>query len=367
MESGATESGVMESGATESEPMGRPASSMAEAARPRGGRLPALVLFSLAALLAASVAGLVLGASDVGVADVLALLLGGRLAPTARSILVSIRIPRVLGGLLAGAAFASSGALIQAVLDNPLASPNVIGVNSGAGMAVLLVAALTAAGVNVAVPLPVAAFLGALIASGLILAVSSRAGVSRLTVVLAGVAVNAVFGAGMNLVLTVSPNAYVGSSSYLVGGLSGVVLGRLAAPAALIAAGLALALALAARINVLALGHETAHALGVHVGALRAAGLACASLLAGAAVSFCGLIGFVGLMVPHVAKRFVGHDLRRVIPVSALWGATFTVLADVVARTAFAPYELPVGILMALMGGPFFIWLLMRGRGYRDE
>lgn len=367
MESDATESGVMESDATESEPMGRPASSMAEAARPRGGRLPALVLFSLAALLAASVAGLVLGASGVGVADVLSLVLGGHLAPAARSILVSIRIPRVLGGLLAGAAFASSGALIQAVLDNPLASPNVIGVNSGAGMAVLLAAALTAAGVNVAVPLPVAAFLGALLASGLILAVSSRAGVSRLTVVLTGVAVNAVFGAGMNLVLTVSPNAYVGSSSYLVGGLSGVVLGRLAAPAALIAAGLALALALAARINVLALGHETAHALGVHVGALRAAGLACASLLAGAAVSFCGLIGFVGLMVPHVAKRFVGRDLRRVIPVSALWGATFTVLADVVARTAFAPYELPVGILMALMGGPFFIWLLMRGRGYRDE
>ena len=347
--------------------MGRSGSNMTEAAHSRGGRLPALVLFSLAALLAASLVGLVLGASGVGVADVFALLSGGRLTGTARSILVSIRIPRVLGGLLAGAAFASSGALIQAVLDNPLASPNVIGVNSGAGMAVLLVAALASAGVRVAVPLPVAAFLGALAASGLILAVSSRAGVSRLTVVLAGVAVNAVFGAGMNLVLTVSPNAYVGSSSYLVGGLSGVVLGSLAAPAALIAAGLALALALAARINVLALGRETAHALGVRVGALRAAGLACASLLAGAAVSFCGLIGFVGLMVPHVAKRFVGHDLRRVIPIAALWGATFTVLADVVARTAFAPYELPVGILMALMGGPFFVWLLMRGRGYRDE
>lgn len=363
----ATENAVKESAATGGEPMGRSGSNMTGSAHSRGGRLPALVLFSLAALLAASLVGLVLGASGVGVADVFALLSGGRLTGTARSILVSIRIPRVLGGLLAGAAFASSGALIQAVLDNPLASPNVIGVNSGAGMAVLLVAALASAGVRVAVPLPVAAFLGALAASGLILAVSSRAGVSRLTVVLAGVAVNAVFGAGMNLVLTVSPNAYVGSSSYLVGGLSGVVLGSLAAPAALIAAGLALALALAARINVLALGRETAHALGVRVGALRAAGLACASLLAGAAVSFCGLIGFVGLMVPHVAKRFVGHDLRRVIPISALWGATFTVLADVVARTAFAPYELPVGILMALMGGPFFVWLLMRGRGYRDE
>lgn len=347
--------------------MGESGSNMAKGVRSRGGRFPALVLFSLVALLAASLTGLVLGASGVGVADVLSLLLGGQVPPTARSILVSIRIPRVLGGLLAGAAFAASGALIQAVLDNPLASPNVIGVNSGAGMAVLLVAALATAGVPVAIPLSVAAFLGALLASGLILAVSSRAGVSRLTVVLAGVAVNAVFGAGMNLVLTVSPNAYVGSSSYLVGGLSGVVLGNLAAPAALIAIGVALALALAARINVLALGRETAHALGVHVGVLRAAGLACASLLAGAAVSFSGLIGFIGLMVPHVAKRFVGHDLRRVAPVSALWGATFTVLADLVARTAFAPYELPVGILMALMGGPFFIWLLMRGRGYRDE
>ena len=347
--------------------MGKLGSKMREEARFRTGWLRVLVLVSVLALLVLSLLGLVLGASGVGAQDVLALLSGGKVAGSARSILVSIRIPRVLGGLLAGAAFASSGALIQAVLDNPLASPNIIGVNSGAGMAVLLVAALTSAGVAVPASLPVAAFLGALLASGLILAVSSRAGVSRLTVVLAGVAVNAVFGAGMNLVLTIAPNAYIGSSSYLVGGLSGVVLGDLLVPAALIVVGIVLALVLAARINVLALGSETAHALGVHVGALRAAGLACASLLAGAAVSFAGLIGFVGLMVPHVAKRFVGQDLRRVIPVSALWGASFTVLADLVARTAFAPYELPVGILMALMGGPFFTWLLMRGKGYRDE
>ena len=345
--------------------MGKLGSKMREEARFRTGWLRVLVLVSVLALLVMSLLGLVLGASGVGAQDVLALLSGGKVAGSARSILVSIRIPRVLGGLLAGAAFASSGALIQAVLDNPLASPNIIGVNSGAGMAVLL--ALTSAGVAVPASLPVAAFLGALLASGLILAVSSRAGVSRLTVVLAGVAVNAVFGAGMNLVLTIAPNAYIGSSSYLVGGLSGVVLGDLLVPAALIVVGIVLALVLAARINVLALGSETAHALGVHVGALRAAGLACASLLAGAAVSFAGLIGFVGLMVPHVAKRFVGQDLRRVIPVSALWGASFTVLADLVARTAFAPYELPVGILMALMGGPFFTWLLMRGKGYRDE
>ncbi len=326
-----------------------------------------LLVVSALVLAFVCVLGLLIGASSVGFSDLVALVGGETMSSSARGILLSIRIPRVIGGILAGAAFATSGALIQAVLDNPLASPNVIGVNSGAGLAVLAVSALATVGVSVPIPLPVAAFLGALLAAALILAVSARAGVSRLTVVLAGVAVNAVFGAGMNLVLTVAPNAYIGSSTYLIGGLSGVVLSDLTMPSVLILIGLFVGMLLAARINVLSLGHEMAHALGVRVEALRAAGLACAALLAGAAVSFSGLIGFVGLMVPHVAKRFVGQDLRIVLPVSAIWGAAFTVVADLLARTLFAPYELPVGILMALVGGPFFLWLLMRGKGYRDE
>lgn len=331
------------------------------------GRFCVLVLLSCAALLLAVILGLVLGASGVGAADVWALATGAELAAKARSILVSIRIPRVIAGVLAGAAFSVSGALIQEVLDNPLASPNIIGANSGAGLAVLSVSALAQAGIAAVLPLPAAAFLGALLASGLILLVSSRAGVSRLTVVLAGVAVNAVFSAGMNAILIIAPNAYIGSSTYLVGGLSGIVLSDLGLPALLIALGIVLSLILAPRLNVLSLGSRAAHAVGVPVAALRAAGLAIASLLAGAAVSFSGLIGFIGLMVPHVARRFVGHDLKRVIPVSALWGAAFTVLTDLLARTLFAPYELPVGILMSAIGGPFFIFLLMKGRGYRDE
>lgn len=273
----------------------------------------------------------------------------------------------MIAGVLAGAAFSVSGALIQEVLDNPLASPNIIGANSGAGLAVLSVSALAQTGAAVVLPLPAAAFLGALLASGLILLVSSRAGVSRLTVVLAGVAVNAVFTAGMNAIHISAPNAYLGSSTYLVGGLSGIVMSDLGLPAVLICAGIALASLLAPRLNVLSLGSQAAHAVGVPVAALRAAGLAIASLLAGAAVSFSGLIGFIGLMVPHVARRFVGHDLRHVIPVSALWGAAFTLLADLLARMLFAPYELPVGILMSAIGGPFFIFLLMKGKGYRDE
>ena len=333
----------------------------------RGRRFGALALLSVGALLAAILLGLVFGASGVGVGDVWALATGQDMAAKARSILVSIRIPRVLAGVLAGAAFSVSGALIQEVLDNPLASPNIIGANSGAGLAVLTVSALSTVGIALPLPLPAAAFLGALVASGLILLVSSRTGVSRLTVVLAGVAVNAVFSAGMNAVLIIAPNAYIGSSTYLVGGLSGIVMSDLGLPACLICTGIVLASVLAPRLNALSLGSQAAHAVGVPVALLRAAGLTIASLLAGAAVSFSGLIGFIGLMVPHAARRFVGHDLRRVIPVSALWGAAFTVAADLLARTLFAPYELPVGILMSAVGGPFFIFLLMKGKGYRDE
>ena len=326
------------------------------------------VSVSAAALVVATLLGLVLGASSVGTGDVLALVRGTTLPDVARGILVSVRIPRVASGLLAGASLAVAGAVIQAVLDNPLASPSVIGVNAGAGFAVLI--ALAVPGLDaLANPrvLPAAAFVGALVAAAAVLVVSARSGVSRLTVVLAGVALNALFSAGQNLVLAVMPNVYIGSSSYLVGGLSGVVLGELIWPCAFAAVGFAAALALAPSLNVLALGSDSAHALGMRVGLVRVAALAAAALLAGAAVSFAGLLGFVGLVVPHVVRRFVGTDVRVVIPLCAVWGATFTVVCDTFARTAFAPYELPVGIIMAFVGGPFFIWLLMRGKGYRDE
>lgn len=323
---------------------------------------------SAVALTATVAVSLAVGSSSVGARDVLAYLVGGELSSVARNIIVTVRIPRVAAALLAGAALAVSGALIQAVLDNPLASPSVIGVNAGAGFFVLLASAVPALGAT-ANPqvLPIAAFLGALLASGLIFAVAARTGVSRLTVVLAGVALNSIFTAGSNTILTVAPNIYVGSSTYLIGGFSGVMLADLTVPAALSAVGFALAMLLAHRLNVLALGAEQAHALGMHVGAVRIAALATAALLAASAVCYAGLLGFVGLVVPHVVRRFAGPDNRANIPLCAAWGATFTLLCDTVARTAFAPFELPVGIILAFVGGPFFIFLLMRGRGFRDE
>ncbi len=330
-------------------------------------RLPA-ALIALIMLLVATLLALCTGPSSASLADILALLTGREIAPVTYNVIINIRIPRVVAALVAGAALSVSGALIQAVLDNPLASPSVIGINSGAGLAVLAVSACPA---FVNDPprelLPFVAFAGALAAAALIFAIASRAGVSRLTVVLAGVAINAVAGAGMNAVLIVAPTVYIGSSTYLVGGFSGVLIKNLLAPAALTAVGIIAAYLVAPHLNVLSLGAESAHGLGMRVGAVRIGALALAALLAGAAVSFGGLIGFVGLMVPHAVRRFAGHDNRVVIPLCAVGGAAFALLADTVARTAFAPYELPVGILLSLMGGPFFIYLIMHKKGFRDE
>lgn len=332
--------------------------------RPVAGVLAA----SATCLVLVAAVSLMVGASSVGPSELLSYLAGGDLSPVARNILVNMRIPRVAAGLLAGASLALSGLLIQTVLDNPLASPSIMGVNSGAGLAVLLVSAVPALGAaGDPARLALAAFGGAALAALAVFAVSARAGVSRLTVVLAGVALNAVFGAGQNAVLTVVPNVYVGTSSFLVGGFSGVLTGDLVAPAALSAVGLAVALALAPTLNLLALGDEGAHALGVNVRTVRIVALASASLLAASAVSFAGLLGFVGLVVPHLVRRVFGTDVRRLAPLCVIWGAAFTVACDTFARTAFAPYEIPVGIPLALLGGPFFIYLIMRGRGCRDE
>ena len=349
--------------------MRKTGSNGAGGALPRMRRRPSrLIAGSVAVLVIAVVVSFCTGASSVTLGDIVRYLSGAPVDATVANIIVNIRMPRVVAGLVAGAALSVSGALIQAVLDNPLASPSVIGINSGAGLAVLAVSACPLFYNNPPRELlPLVAFTGALVAAGLVFGISARAGVSRLTVVLSGVAINAVAGAGMNTVLLVTPNVYVGSSAYLVGGFSGVLMRNLLLPALLVTCGLAAACCLASHLNVLSLGREAAHGLGMHTVTVRVAALAVAALLAGCAVSFGGLIGFVGLMVPHAVRRLAGHDNRLVIPLCAVCGAAFTVLCDTVARAAFAPYELPVGILLSLAGGPFFIYLIMARKGFRDE
>lgn len=324
---------------------------------------PALLLAVLAlAVVLAAAAGLCLGSQPYTLPQLWQALCTRAPGDTVWRVIAYVRLPRVLAGIAAGAGLAVAGVLLQAVLNNAMASPNVIGVNAGAGF--FAMAAMVAAP---AVPGAVqfASFLGALGCAMLVYALAWRAGLSRTTLVLAGLAVSGMLTAGLNTLKLLWPETVASSPGFLTGGLSGVTLAMLAAACPYLAVGLLLALFLAVDLNVLCLGEESAAGLGLHVGRTRFLGILAAALLAGAAVSFAGLLSFVGLLAPHIVRRLAGTDHRVLIPASALLGAAFVVVCDLAARVLFAPFELPVGILLSLIGGPFFLYLLLHRKRRR--
>jgi len=273
-----------------------------------------------------------------------------------------VRLPRTLGCLLSGAALAVSGAVIQGVLSNKLASPSIIGVNAGAGLAVTVCCAF---GALSSWAIAGSAFLGALIAVLLIVFTAEKAGASRTTVILGGVAVNAFLNALSEALSTLIPEAGMLAGDFRVGGFSAVSYVRLLPAGVLILLALAAVFSLHNELDVLTMGEETAQSLGMHVKAMRSLLLILAALLAGAAVSFSGLLGFVGLLVPHAMRKLAGSESRSLLPLCALGGAGFVTICDTAARILFAPYELPVGILMSVLGGPFFLGLLLKRKGGR--
>lgn len=319
-----------------------------------------LVLCALA--LGTGLLSLWVGSVSLSPAQVFSALAGQDTGSVAGRIVLYTRLPRTCAALLAGAALAVSGGVIQTVLSNPLASPGIIGVNSGAGLAVALVCAIAPLA---QVWTPLVAFLGALAGILLVLGLAECTSASRITVVLAGVAVSNLFSAGIDAVVTLVPDALNGVSDFRIGGFSGVTMAQLAPAAGLILVSLVLVFSLSQQLDILALGSDTAQSLGLSVRPVRFLLLVLAAALAGAAVSFSGLISFVGLIVPHTMRRLVGEDSLPLLLSSALGGAFFVTLCDLLARVLFAPYELPVGILLAFAGAPFFLWLLFRQRGGR--
>lgn len=271
-----------------------------------------------------------------------------------------VRLPRTLGCLLAGAALAVSGAVIQGVLSNKLASPSIIGVNAGAGLAVTLCCAW---GFLSGWAIAGAAFLGALLSVFLIVFVAEKAGASRTTVILTGVAVNAFLNALSEAVSTLIPEAGMMAGDFRVGGFGSVSQVRLLPAGVLICLALLVVCSLHNELDVLALGEETAQGLGMNVKKTRTLLLVLAAFLAGAAVSFAGLLGFVGLIVPHAVRRVAGSESKVLLPLCAMGGAAFVTFCDTAARVIFAPFELPVGILLSVMGGPFFLLLLLKRKG----
>lgn len=279
-----------------------------------------------------------------------------------RTIVWNIRLPRALNGALVGAGLAVSGALLQGVLRNPLADPHIIGVSAGAGLGAVAVLTLY----PLAPPhwIPGAAFAGALLGAGIVYSLAWRGGIAPMRLILAGVAVSSLFSAGTSAFLVMRSDNVQAAMTWLIGGLAGRGWIHWQRLWPYVTAGILLAFASARRVNLLLLGDDLAAGLGVRVERVRLLLIALAAMMAGAAVSVAGLVGFVGLIVPHITRLLIGSDYRFLLPTSAVLGGALLILADTAARIVADPVELPVGILTAAMGAPFFLYLLRR-RGSR--
>ena len=321
-----------------------------------------IMILSLIFAVTSVLLSLCLGSASLTLEDLRSAIRGGADSGVAGRIFWYARLPRTLATVLAGAALAVSGAVIQSVLTNKLASPGIIGVNAGAGLAVTICCAVGAiSGWAIAG----AAFGGALLAVFLVTVTARRIGASRTTVILGGVAINSFLNAASEAITTLVPDAGLQSADFRVGGFSSVAYTRLIPAGILIVLALIVIFTLCNELDVMALGEDTAQGLGLSVKKMRTLFLGISALLAGATVSFAGLLGFVGLIVPHLGRSVVGSESRNLLPFCAVFGAGFVTVCDLIARTAFAPYEIAVGILMSMIGGPFFIFLLLHRRGGR--
>ena len=317
-----------------------------------------LLISSIILLLLSAFLSLVSGAASIPLSDLFDAALAGP-ESVAGYVFWYSRLPRTVACIAAGFALSISGAVIQSVLANSLAAPGIIGVNSGAGFAVTLASALGAVSGWM---ISASAFLGAMVTSLAIMVISRKTRASRTSVLLAGVSLNYILGAFSDAVLSLVPQASMTSGDFRVGGFSSISHVRLY-PAAIIIALSALAVfTLSNELEVLSLGDDEARTLGLDASLMRVVFLLLASALAGAAVSFAGLLGFVGLLVPNGIRRLLRGDNRRLLPLSGVGGAVLVTLCDIVSRVMFRPYELPVGIMLSLIGGPVFLILVLKRR-----
>jgi iron complex transport system permease protein len=319
----------------------------------------ALVATLAAAAVFAAVLGLLVGGSALSARDALGALAGGG-SETARAIVWELRAPRVALGFLVGGALAVSGAALQALVRNPLADPYLLGLSGGASLGAVVA---ISAGLASLWAMPAAAFLGALLTISAVYRLALVAGgrLDSRVLLLAGVVVGAFAGALTSGILSVSESVRVRSAMlWLLGGLGGVGWAGVLALAVYSVPGLVVLAREARALNLLALGEEPAQYLGADVARTRRRVYLAASLLTAAAVAAAGIIGFVGLAIPHLIRMVRGQDYRGLLPSSFVLGGAFLVAADAVARTVFAPLELPVGVITALVGVPLFAVLLRR-------
>lgn len=313
-------------------------------------------------LLISFCAGLLFGSVNLQLTDIFSCLSGRNTNQTAYVLLTAVRLPRVIGGLLAGMGLACAGVILQGVMNNSLASPNTIGVNSGSGFAVMMCLLLFPDRYYLQ---PVFAFTGALLTTLAVFCLAYFADSSRTTIILAGITISSFLNAGVNTIKLLNTDITLNLTSFLIGSLSGLTLNKLLLPGLCILAAFLISLFFAQPLNILGLGDDIAGSLGLRVSFTRFTLLILSSIMAGCVVSYAGLLSFIGLIVPHICRQLFGNDARFLLPCSALLGASFVILCDLLGRMLAAPFELPAGIIMAFIGGPFFLYLLLKKKGGR--
>ncbi|MBT2785182.1 MULTISPECIES: iron ABC transporter permease [unclassified Halomonas] len=277
-------------------------------------------------------------------------------------IIWELRLPRILLAILVGAALAIAGAILQSIVRNPLASPDVIGITSGAALAAVLFLALLSTTLSIHW-LPVAAMLGALVSALLVVSLAWKGGISPSRMVLVGIGLAAAMGAGTTLLIVISDDsAAMTAYVWLTGSLYAAQWDDVRGLLPWLVVAVPISLAFTRHADAMALGDTVAEGLGVAILRSRLVLLACSVVLAGAAVAFAGGLSFVGLIAPHLAARLVGRNMAQLVPASALVGALIVLYADLLGRVAFLPKDLPAGIFVAGIGAPFFVYLLHRSR-----
>ena len=340
----------------------------------------AVIVILCGCLLASMAFSLTAGASDASALSVLSSLFSASqdsldaVSLRDRIIVYDIRLPRVILGALIGASLAVSGAVMQGLFRNPLADPGIVGVSAGAGLGAVSMIVLggTALAPMIAFfgsyALPLAAFAGALSFTALLYRVATRRGQTSIaTMLLAGIALGAMAGAYMGILVYVADDRQLRDLTFWgLGSLAGASWIKIAAAGPFIIASLLASPFLAQGLNGLALGEASAGHLGIPVQRLKYVAIVTVAAATGASVAVSGGIGFVGIVVPHLLRIVIGPDHRYLLPAAALLGACMLLLADTVSRTIVAPSELPIGIVTAAVGAPFFLWILLRRRGILD-
>ena len=317
-----------------------------------------ILLIGLFSLLLSFLLSLLLGSVGIKPTSLLLSLVRGE-KTTETNIFIYSRLPRTLASLSSGFALALSGAMLQKVLGNRLAAPGIIGVNSGAGLMVVVAFVLGAVSPWT---VSISAFVGALVSSLFVVILSRKIRAGRSTLLLAGVSLNYIFGALSDVLCTLYPKETAMSGDFKVGGFSSVSMPRLLPAVLLIAIASIIAFSFSKDLEVLSLGDDEASALGMNTKRMRLVFIVLSSILAGAAVSFSGLMGFVGLLIPNGVKWVTKGDSSFYLSLSALFGAAFVTICDTLSRLVFSPYEVPVGVILALIGGPVFLFMVVRGK-----